>query len=156
MSSAYISTALQARVLEDAGHRCGYCHSDERLTGMALSAEHILPRAAGGATVRENLWRSCRACNEQKGAQVQAADPETGAMVPLYNPRLQPWNAHFRWSRDGAHLLGHTAVGRATVEALQLNRPMLVAARRRWALVGWHPPSGDPSFTQPSDQRSDT
>ncbi len=111
MSSVYISAALQAQVLEDAGHRCGYCHSDERLTGMALSVEHLLPRASGGATGRENLWRSCRACNEQKGAQAQAADPETGAMVPLYNPRLQPWNAHFHHSFPYNGGTGATAAG---------------------------------------------
>jgi|SRR5579883_326384 5-methylcytosine-specific restriction endonuclease McrA len=94
MSSPYVSVELQAQVLADAGHRCGYCHSVERLTGMTPSTEHLIPRVAGGPTVRENLWRSCRACNEQKGAQLQAVDPETGETVPLYNPRLQTWNAH--------------------------------------------------------------
>lgn len=150
MSGSSLSAALQAAILADAGHRCGYCHSDERLTGMALSIEHLHPRAAGGLTVRENLWRSCRACNEQKGAQVQGIDPETGETVPLYNPRRQPWNAHFCWSRDGTHMLGRTAIGRATVVALRLNRPLVVAARRRWALVGWHPPAEDAVLTDPS------
>jgi len=149
MSNPYLSAALQAQVLADAGHRCGYCHSDEHLTGMALSTEHLLPRAAGGPTVRENLWRSCRAGNEHKGAQVQASDPETGDTVSLYNPRLQPWNVHFCWSRDGAQLLGRTAIGRASIEALQLNRTMLAAARRRWVLVGWHPPPDDALLTEP-------
>lgn len=58
MSRFYVSTELQAQVLADAGHRCGFCRSDERLSGIALSTEHLLPRAAGGTTVRENLWRS--------------------------------------------------------------------------------------------------
>lgn len=150
MSNSSLSAALQVDVLADAGHRCGQCHSDERLTGMALSTEHLHPRAAGGLTVRENLWHSCRSCNEQKGVQVQAIDPETRETVALYNPRLQPWNAHFRSSRDGAHILGHTAIGRATIVALELNRPLLVAARRRWVLVGWHPPVEDVEPTDPS------
>ena len=38
------------------------------------------------------------------------------------------------------HIVGITAVGRATVQALKLNRSTLVAARRRWVEVGWHPP----------------
>lgn len=149
MSAFYLSAELQAQVLTDAGHCCGYCHSDEHLTGMALSVEHLLPRALGGVTVRDNLWRSCRACNEQKRTQVQATDPETAETVPLYNPRLQPWNTHFCWSRDGAQLLGCSAMGRATIEALQLNRPLLAAARRRWVLVGWHPPVDDALLTDP-------
>lgn len=143
MSRPYISTELQAQVFADAGHLCGYCHSDERISGIALSVEHIVPRAADGPTVHENLWRSCRPCNEQKGAQTSAPDPETGETVALYNPRTQPWRDHFHWSDDAAMLVGLTPTGRTTIAALQLNRPMLVAARRRWALAGWHPPAED-------------
>lgn len=143
MSSAYVSLEVQAQVMADAGHRCGYCHTDEHLTGMALSIEHLLPRALGGETVRENLWRSCRVCNEQKGTQVKARDPLTGESVVLYNPRLQEWNTHFSWSADGSQIAGQTTEGRATIEVLELNRPMLVAARRRWIVVGWHPPTDD-------------
>jgi hypothetical protein len=147
MSRPYISAEIQAQVLEDAGHLCGYCHSDERITGIPLSIEHIIPRVADGPTVRENLWRFCRPCNEQKGTQRAAADPETSEIVPLYNPRTQPWRAHFQWSEDGALLIGLTPEGRATIAALQLNRSMLAAARRRWVLSGWHPPDADRGAT---------
>jgi hypothetical protein len=143
MSRPYISVQLTAQILADAGHRCGYCRTDERLTGSPLSIEHILPIAAGGPTERENLWRSCRECNERKGALVRAADPESGEIVALYNPRTQRWNEHFRWSDDGLRVLGLTAVGRATVVALDLNRPHQLVARQRWVIVGWHPPSDD-------------
>jgi len=140
MSRFYVSAELQAQVLADAGHRCGYCRSDERLTGIALSTEHLVPRAVGGATVRANLWRSCRACNEHKGAQTDAVDPETGETVPLYNPRQQAWQEHLVWGEDGTIVVGRTAIGRATIHAIQLNRPLLVVARRRWIEGGWHPP----------------
>jgi hypothetical protein len=110
------------------------------LTGVSLSVDHIIPLAAGGPTVRENLWLACRPCNEFKGTQVQAVDPETGERVPLFNPRTQDWSEHFTWSADGTQVIGLTPVGRATVVALQLNRSMLVRARRRWVLVGLHPP----------------
>jgi len=36
---------------------------------------------------------------------------------------------------------GRTAVGRATVTALNMNHPDIVAARRLWIEVGWHPPA---------------
>jgi hypothetical protein len=143
MSRPYISVQLTAQVLADAGHRCGYCRTDERLTGSPLSIEHILPIAAGGPTERENLWRSCRECNERKGAQVQATDPESSEIVALYNPRTQRWADHFRWSDDGLFVLGLTAVGRATVVALDLNRAHQLVARQRWVVVGWHPPDDD-------------
>jgi HNH endonuclease len=143
MSRPYVSAQLAAQILADAGHRCGYCRTDERLTGSPLSIEHILPIVAGGPTERENLWRSCRECNERKGAQVQATDPESGEVVDLYNPRTQRWADHFRWSEDGLLVIGVTTVGRATVAAIDLNRSHQIVARQRWVVVGWHPPSDD-------------
>jgi hypothetical protein len=140
MSRPCIPVQLAADVLADAGHRCGYCRTDERLTGSLLSIEHILPVSAGGATERANLWRSCRECNERKGAQVAAIDPESHQRVTLFNPRTQSWIEHFRWSDDGLLIVGLTPTGRATIVALDLNRAHQVVARQRWMIVGWHPP----------------
>jgi len=131
---------LRRQVAKDAGHRCGYCLSDEALTGLPLSIDHIVPVAAGGPSIRENLWLACRPCNEFKGAQTHAEDPETGETAPLFNPRTQDWHAHFAWNDDKTHIIGLTPTGRATVMALQLNRSILVKARRRWVMAGWHPP----------------
>ncbi len=69
-------------------------------------------------------------------------DPENGERVSLFNPRRQVWREHFGWSEDGVFIVGRTACGRATVVALQLNHEHLVKARRRWVMVGWHPPQG--------------
>ena len=66
-------------------------------------------------------------------------------MVRLFDPRRQVWQEHFRWTEQGDQIVGLTPTGRATVTALQLNRPSLVKARRLWALVGWHPPKDDMS-----------
>lgn len=79
MSRPYVSVELAAQILADAEQQCGYCRSDERITGSRLSIEHIVPLAAGGLTERANLWRSCRECNEHKGIQVHAPDPEMTA-----------------------------------------------------------------------------
>jgi hypothetical protein len=58
----------------------------------------------------------------------------------LFNPRRQKWKTHFRWSEDGIEIMGVTACGRATVIALQMNRPEIVAARWLWVQAGWWPP----------------
>jgi hypothetical protein len=110
-----------------------------------LSIEHILPVALGSATTRDNLWLPCRPCNELKGAQGEASDPETDEVVPLFDPRTQLWAEPFARSEEGTQMLGLPPVGRATIVALQLDRPMLVSARRRWVLVGWHPPREEDS-----------
>lgn len=49
-----------------------------------MEFEHLIPMAAGGRTVEENLWLSCRRCNEFKGLQTKAADTETSEMVALF------------------------------------------------------------------------
>jgi hypothetical protein len=61
--------------------------------------------------------------------------------VKLFHPRRQRWADHFAWSHGGTRVLGLTPVGRATVEALQLNREPLVNLRRVLVEAGEHPPS---------------
>ena len=56
-----------------------------------LEIEHIVPRAHGGSDHESNLWLSCSLCNRYKGTQITAADPLTGVVVTLFNPRAQLW-----------------------------------------------------------------
>ncbi|HLF88941.1 MAG TPA: HNH endonuclease [Anaerolineales bacterium] len=95
--------------------------SDETLSGIPLSIEHIFPEALGGKTTRDNLWLTCRPCNEIKGTQTEAVDPETGEPAPIFHPRRQVWEDHFTWSEDGTNLIGKTAEGRATVILIPKN-----------------------------------
>lgn len=70
---------------------------------------------------------------------MRARDPITRRLVRLFNPRLQEWKAHFRWNEDATEIIGLTPCGRATVAALELNRPEIVGARWLWVQVGWWP-----------------
>jgi hypothetical protein len=54
---------------------------------------------------------------------------------------VEAWDEHFTWSADLARVEGLSAVGRATVVALRMNRPAIITARSRWAEAGWHPPA---------------
>jgi len=107
---------------------------------MPMTLEHIVPEGVGGSSSEDNLWLACRRCNEFKGTQTQAEDPETGRSVRLFNPRRQSWAEHFTWSEDGTEIVGLTPCGRATVVALKLNNPEIVVARRLWVSAGWWPP----------------
>jgi 5-methylcytosine-specific restriction endonuclease McrA len=127
MSRPYIPAEVRRQMIDDAGHRCGYCQTDERLTGIPLNIKHLTPVAAGGSSVRENLWLSCRPCNEIKGARTHAIDPETQETAPLFTPRTHRWSEHVAWSEDGVRILSHSSVGRATLAT----RQRLVSARRR-------------------------
>ncbi len=79
-------------------------------------------------------------CNGHKSDRQEASDPESKRMVALFNPRTEPWNQHFEWISEGTVIRGRTPTGRATVVALNMNHPDIVAARQLWVAAGWHPP----------------
>jgi len=135
-----MAAALRQRISQQASARCGYCLTQEVVSGIPLTLEHLVPKAKGGEDIEENLWLSCRLCNEAKGVLTEARDPETGARVPLFNPRRQRWREHFRWNQAGTHIIGITPIGRATVEVLLLNCELRLLARTLWVEAGWHPP----------------
>ncbi len=136
----HISPELRKQVAQDGGYRCGYCLTSQRIIGRPMAIDHILPISKGGTSTRDNLWLSCRRCNEFKGRQTHAVDPLTDTLTPLFNPRANSWNVHFAWDEGGAHIIGLTAIGRGTVLALRLNNDEIVTARHLWAQAGWHPP----------------
>ena len=140
MSRTRIPDWLRERVADQARHRCGYCLMSEAVVGMCLELDHLIPEALGGVTEEENLWLACPSCNARKAHRVLGIDPATGESVRLFDPRRQSWSEHFCWIESGSRIQGLTPVGRATVVTLQLNRPILVSARRGWVAVGWHPP----------------
>jgi len=142
MSQARIPKALRSRVAEQARYCCGYCLSSERIVGAPMEIDHLIPESLGGLTEEENLWLACSLCNDHKGDRIAALDPETGESVRLFNPRYQDWNEHFAWNETSDRIVGLTSTGRATVLALNLNRPSLVCARQLWTVAGWHPPRG--------------
>lgn len=120
---------------------CAYCRTSRHNTGQPLTYDHILPRSKGGHSLFDNLCRACRQCNEYKADKTEAIDRRTGEATPLFHPRQNIWEEHFQWSADGIEIIGLTAIGRATVYALQMNNPDILFARQRWVAVGWHPPS---------------
>ena len=134
-------TRAQRRVIQErAKRRCEYCQSPVGFSTEPFTVEHIYPKSRGGSTTLDNLAFACAGCNGYKATRTHALDPETGATVPLFHPRRQRWVDHFRWSEDSTHVIGLTPTGRATVEALRLNRSGLVNLRRIMRLAGEHPP----------------
>lgn len=47
------------------------------------------------------------------------------------------------WSTDRLRVVGQTAVGRAAIEILQLNRERIIPIRAEDLLIGRHPPADD-------------
>jgi hypothetical protein len=140
MASEYVPVALERHVFERARGRCEYCQLPEAFSSGAFEIEHIHPRSLGGLTNSANLALSCSGCNSFKGSKVSGADPQTGQTVSLFHPRQHVWSEHFRWSDDSLQVEGISAIGRATVELLRLNRRGLMNLRRLLIDDEKHPP----------------
>jgi HNH endonuclease len=134
-----IAPSLHAQVVLRAGQRCEYCCLSQLGQEAQFHIDHVLPRAAGGPTIADNLALACVSCSLRKWAKQTAADPDSGEQVPLFNPRTQAWVEHFRWENEKVMPL--TPTGRATVAALAMNRPMIIAIRQEEAVRGRHPPT---------------
>jgi len=136
---AYIPRVLRQWVTERAHGLCEYCQTAQSIV-IEMEIDHIVPEVAGGVTEPDNLCLACISCNAFKSAYQMGVDPQTNEEVPLFNPRKHHWHEHFRWHDDGSQIIGTTAIGRATVIRLQMNRSIVVQARQRWVQAGWHPP----------------
>lgn len=138
--ASHVPASLRRQVQSQAQGRCAYCQSHEALMGVTFEVDHIIPLSSRGLTRLDNLCLACPSCNRHKAGRTSAIDPETGEEAPLFHPRQDIWADHFAWHENGVKLIGLTATGRATIEALRMNRQVLVQVRRYWLALGLHPP----------------
>lgn len=131
------SAQLRRIVTERAGLRCEYCGLAQAGQEALFHLDHIVPVTAGGQTEPQNLALACVSCSLRKGARQTAPDPQTGHETPLFHPRREAWRDHFRW--EGVMVVGLTPTGRATLSALRLNRPLVLAIREEEIFRGRHP-----------------
>jgi hypothetical protein len=130
------------QVASRADHCCEYCLAPEEISPDRFEVEHIRPRVGGGSDDLGNLALSCSLCNSRKARATQALDPASWTVVPLFNPRQDEWEDHFRMhsALGGIVIVGLTPTGRATVERLAMNDAHAVHARGLWSLLGLFPP----------------
>ena len=133
-----ISASLRRLVIQRADNCCEYCGLSQLGQAATFHVDHVIPVVAGGSTTADNLALACVACSLYKGAKQEIEDPKTGTLVTVFNPRQQVWENHFQW--NDVELIGLTAVGRATIDALKLNRSLILAIRSEEKLLGRHPP----------------
>jgi hypothetical protein len=144
MSRSKISETIQEQIRLRANYLCEFCHADERWQYVKFTVDHLVPLSSGGNDHPDNLALACFHCNRQKTNKLVAIDPLTSTEVPLFNPRQDNWQDHFIWSMDRLIVIGLTAIGRATVAALLLNRDRVIPIRAADLEIGRHPPTDDP------------
>lgn len=136
--SGHIPVDLGRQVRRRAGDLCEYCRLPQSSQEAAFHIDHIQSQVRGGETTLANLALACVTCSLRKGARTHARDVQSGRTVRLFHPRRDTWSNHFRWTQDWK-LVGLTASGRATITALGMNRPAVIAIRRTLALLGRFP-----------------
>jgi hypothetical protein len=130
--SKYIPARLAARVRQRAGDCCEYCHLPQKWQEATFHIDHVQPKSSGGLTKFQNLALACVSCSLRKAARMSGTDPKSRSRVRLYSPRIDSWDEHFSMT-SGFQIRGTTSIGRATVRALALNRPAIIAIRRELA-----------------------
>lgn len=128
MSVTYIPTALRKFVYERAANRCEYCLIPESVALVSHQIDHIFAEKHGGLTESENLALACSICNKHKGSDLTSLDPETGEIIPLFNPRKDVWRQHFLLVE--ANFVPLTAKARVTVQLLKMNTPERINERK--------------------------
>ena len=104
--------------------------------GVSLNSFVSYPRRTRVAEIAPHIARVFN--HLHKAGRQSVTDPVTGESVQLFNPILQTWPEHFRFS--GYQIEGLTPEGRATVEALNLNHPRRQRIREVEEAFGFYPP----------------
>ena len=136
-----IPARIRAAMALRARNRCEYCQCPDTYAIDGFTIDHTVPVALEGGDSYDDLALACFTCNNLKQAAISGVNPETGVPVPLYNPRRDVWEDHFRWSNDFLTIISLTATGRVTLTRLQMNRKGVVNLRRALIALGdEHPP----------------
>ncbi|MCA0452829.1 MAG: HNH endonuclease [Chloroflexi bacterium] len=133
----HIPDTLRILVRQRANNNCEYCLLNERFTIKRHEIDHITAEKHGGDTIDSNLCLSCHDCNRHKGSDLTTFDPITKQLVRLFDPRNQIWIDHFEL--DGPITRGKSAIGRATVNLLQMNDEPRVLERLLLIAQGLYP-----------------
>lgn len=129
-----LSDSLRQLVVERANSHCEYCLLPQSISLHKHEPDHIVPRQHGGETEINDLALACMRCNRYKGPNIGSFDPQTGKLVPFFNPRTQDWVKHFKL--DGIIIRPLTAEARVTVKIFHFNDENRIAERERLLKVG--------------------
>ncbi|MDP6116490.1 MAG: HNH endonuclease [Planctomycetota bacterium] len=126
-----MQAAVREFVRNRAEDRCEYCRMPQVAIDATFHVDHVIARQHVEQVEDdpEHLALACDRCNFYKGTNLSTVDPESGDIVPLFNPRQDIWEEHFLFAE--ASLVGLTPIGRATLRLLNMN------ARNRLELRSW-------------------
>lgn len=123
-----IPDKLRQQARDRANKRCEYCRLPEDVRFYTFHADHIIGLKHTGRAALDNLAWACFDYNVAKGTDIASIDSETQTLTSLYNPRTEIWDEHFLM--EYAVMIGKTAVGRVTINIMQMNHPDRIILRK--------------------------
>ena len=133
-----VSGELDRKVRRRAKGLCEYGRLPQAADPWTFQVDHIIAEQHRGKTRLNNLALACPRCNRCKGPNLSGLDAQTRRLTPLFHPRRDRWSDHFRWR--GPRLIGLTAIGRVTIQVLNMNHPDDLKLRRSLIAEGVFPP----------------
>ena len=122
-----MSEDLYPAVRFRARFRCEYCRLPEAPSDLPFPVDHVIAREHQGKTTLDNLALARPRSNAHKGPNIATVEWPVRELIPLYHPRQERWEDHFKW--DGPVIVGLTKVGRGTARLFDMNSERRVATR---------------------------
>ena len=132
-----MDVSLREQVRRRGLARCEYCRLPQSLDILPFQVDHIIATKHHGQTAADNLALCCYNDNVYKGPNIAGVDPVTRELTRLFHPREDDWSEHFVW--NGPELIGQTAIGRTTIDVLNINQPDRLEHRRLLIKAGLLP-----------------
>jgi len=129
------SKAIRQLIAARANFRCEYCKKPEIIANFSFHIEHIISQQHHGTDNLYNLAYACSWCNWKKGPNIATLLTEKGQLLPLFNPRKDDWNIHFK-VENGA-ILGYTNIAKGTIQLLEMNTTELILERIELTKAGF-------------------
>lgn len=135
--TSYISPALRRLVAMRAEYLCEYCLIHEEDTFFGCEVDHIISEKHGGQTKSDNLAYACTFCNRAKGSDIGSLVWPAGTFSRFFNPRVDPWSAHF--ALDGIQIVALSDIGDITARILGFNSSDRLLERQALRALGRYP-----------------
>jgi 5-methylcytosine-specific restriction endonuclease McrA len=115
-----MDASTRRQVRKRAGDRCEYCRLPQSAAPfLTFHVEHIQASQHIEDDSLSNLCLACPHCNLHKGPNLTTLESVTRELIPLFHPREQEWDEHFRFA--SARIEGLTPTGKATARLLKMN-----------------------------------
>jgi hypothetical protein len=132
-----LNAQLRLTVSARADYLCEYCLVAEEDTFFGCHVDHIISIKHRGQTNPENLAYACAFCNRFKGSDIASISLTTGALVRLFNPRIDRWSDHFQL--DGSLIQARSEIGEVTISLLRFNDNERIIERQELSRIGRYP-----------------